>query len=296
MGKLRTALQAYALEGHAPAGVLERLHRLLESQHPDSIATVAYLVLDPDEQTVEFANAGHLPPLVRDSEGSSSFLTGTQAPPLGAVPYPGFEQDRVPIDSGSTLALFTDGLVERRGTSLTQRLEALRRVVEEGPTAPDGLCEAALGEMLAGQSLDDDVALLALKLEPLAEHGFARDFKAEPEVLAKLRRLVERWLEHSPASPSEVYAIKAATVEACANAIEHAYRPGDAAFRVITSRTGNEVSVTVQDFGRWRDPRGADRNRGFPLMEALMDSADVFSSPEGSTVRLRRRVEGARGL
>ena len=81
-----------------------------------------------------------------------------------------------------------------------------------------------------------------------------------------------------------------ATVEACANAIEHAYRPGDAAFRVATSRSGDEVSVTVRDFGQWRDPRGSDRNRGFMLMEALVDSMDVVSSEEGSTVRLRRRV------
>jgi serine phosphatase RsbU (regulator of sigma subunit)/anti-sigma regulatory factor (Ser/Thr protein kinase) len=289
MGKLRTALEAYALDGHSPAGVLERLHHLLEGQAKDAIATVLYLVLDADKRTAEIANAGHLPPLVRDKEGTTRYLPIGQSPPLGAVPYAHFEQRQASIEPASTLILYTDGLVERRGENLQTGLEALRRAVEAGPDGPDALCEAAIARLDAGE-LEDDVALLAFKLEPFPDTGFSLDFPAEPEVLAMVRRVIERWLGQAPASTGDIYAIKAATMEACANAIEHAYRPGDAAFRVETTRSGPDISVTVTDFGEWRGQRGAGRGRGLALMEALMDSADVAQTLEGSKVELRRRV------
>ena len=290
MGKLRTTLQAYALEGHSPAGVLERLHHLLEGRAGDAIATVLYLVLDPDEGVAEVANAGHLPPLVRRPDGTAYYVRVPQSPPIGAVPYARFEQRRVEIDPEATLILFTDGLVERRGESISVGLEDLRRSVEAGPTEPEALCEAAIARVQDAGELEDDVALLALKLEPFPDEGFALEFPAEPDALATVRRVVERWLARTPASTSDVFAIKAATIEACANAIEHAYRPGDAAFRVEVANSGGDVSVTVRDSGRWRDPRGTERGRGLGMMDALMDSTDVARSPQGSTVRLRRRV------
>ena len=290
MGRLRTALQAYALDGHNPAGVLERLHHLLEGQAKDAIATVLYLVLDADKRTVEIANAGHLPPLVRDEDGTTRYLPIGQSPPLGAVPYARFEQRQATIEPGSTLILYTDGLVERRGESLHAGLEALRRAVEAGPDRPEALCDAAIARLEDAGELEDDVALLAFKLEPFPDAGFSLDFPAEPEVLAMVRRVIERWLGQAPASNGDIYAIKAATMEACANAIEHAYRPGDAAFRVETTRSGPDISVTVTDFGEWRGQRGAGRGRGLELMEALMDSADVARTLEGSKVELRRRV------
>ena len=52
----------------------------------------------------------------------------------------------------------------------------------------------------------------------------------------------------------------------------------------------SEVLIIVSDFGGWREPRGTDRGRGLPLMEALMDSVQVDPSSEGTTVQLRRRL------
>jgi anti-sigma regulatory factor (Ser/Thr protein kinase) len=251
---------------------------------------VLYLVFDPDRGSVEFANAGHLAPLVRDAGGRAHCLSVAQSPPLGAMGYARFDQQRAKVDAGSTLLLFTDGLVEQRGAGLVSRLEELREVVERGPDDPAALCDAVTAGMQGAEEREDDLALLALRLEPLPEEGFGLDFPAEPEVLATIRTVVERWLQQTPAEASDIYVIKAATMEACANAIEHAYRPGDAAFRVETSRSDGEVCVTVRDFGRWREQRGTDRGRGFLLMEGLMDSAEVTRSPQGSTVRLRRRL------
>src|SRR5918997_5353190 len=61
MGQLRHAMRAYALEGHSPGGVLDRLDRVVRSLEGGQMATLLYLVLEPDGR-VTFANAGHVPP------------------------------------------------------------------------------------------------------------------------------------------------------------------------------------------------------------------------------------------
>jgi len=301
MGRLRTALQAYALEDHEPAAVLERLHRLLEEQADDAIATVLYLVLNPAEGTAVIANAGHLPPLLRKPDGTTRYLMGPKSPPLGALPYARYEQYSVTIGREFTLMLFTDGLVEQRGSSLSERLEELRQAVCGSPPRPEALCDAAISALLGRHDfnehpLGDDVALIALMLEPLPEEGFSLDLPAEPEVLATLRAAIDRWLRTTEADERDAYAIKAATVEACANAIEHAYRPGDAALRIEGNCSEDEVSLTVRDFGEWRDQRGEERGRGIFLMKRLMDFADVEPSEQGTTVRLSRRLGDSRSL
>jgi anti-sigma regulatory factor (Ser/Thr protein kinase) len=170
------------------------------------------------------------------------------------------------------------------------RLEALRRAVEIGPSNPEELCDAVLAQMLGGKEPQDDVALLVLSVSRLPAKGFALDLPAEPEALSSVRKALERWLSDAGTSRRDAHAIKVACGEACANAIEHAYRPGDAAFRIEASREDTEVLIVVRDFGGWRKPRGTDRGRGLPLMEALMDSVQVDPSSEGTTVHLRRRL------
>jgi serine phosphatase RsbU (regulator of sigma subunit)/anti-sigma regulatory factor (Ser/Thr protein kinase) len=290
MGKLRTSLEAYSFDGRCPQQVVERLHSLMERQHRSEMATLLYVSIDPDRDSLELANAGHLPLLIRDANGHARFVLPEASPPLGALPYARFEVTRVGIPAGSTLLLFTDGLVEVRGTSIELRLEELRLTVEAGPAEPAPLCDVVVRHMLGRDEPRDDVAVLALKLSALPAHGFTLDLAAEPEALASVRKALERWLKQARASSRDAHAIKVACGEACANAIEHAYRPGDAAFRVEASRMDSEVLIVVRDFGRWRTQRGTDRGRGLPLMEALMDSVEVSPSSEGTTVRMRRRL------
>ena len=292
MGKLRTSLEAYAFDGRSPEEVVERLHSLMERQHRAEMATLLYVDLAPDRGSAELASAGHMPLLIRGANGGARFATGDVSPPLGALPFVRFQASRVNLEPGSELLLFTDGLVEVRGTSIELRLEELRRTVEAGPSDPDALCDALLERMLGHDEPQDDVALLVLSLSPLPSRGFSLDLPAEPEALSSVRQSLERWLTEAGTSRRDAHAIKVACGEACANAIEHAYRPGDAAFRIEASRVDSDVLIVVRDFGGWREPRGTDRGRGLPLMEALMDSVQVDPSAEGTTVQLRRRLAG----
>jgi serine phosphatase RsbU (regulator of sigma subunit)/anti-sigma regulatory factor (Ser/Thr protein kinase) len=290
MGKLRTSLEAYAFDGRSPEQVVERLHSLMERQHRTEMATLLYVVIEPDRASAELACAGHMPLLIRGANGEARFPAGEVSPPLGALPFVRFQASRVKLEPGSALLLFTDGLVEVRGTSIELRLEELRRTVETGPSAPEDLCDVLLERMLGHKEPQDDVALLVLGLSPLPAQGFTLDLPAEPEALSSVRQSLERWLSEAGTSRRDAHAIKVACGEACANAIEHAYRPGDAAFRIEASRVDSEVLIVVRDFGGWREPRGTDRGRGLPLMEALMDFVQVDPSSEGTTVQLRRRL------
>lgn len=290
MGKLRTSLEAYAFDGRSPAEVIERLHLLMERQHRAEMATLLCVAIEPDRASAELASAGHMPLLVRGPDGETQFVARDASPPLGALPFVRFESSRVEIEPGSLLLLFTDGLVEVRGTSIELRLEELRRTVEQGPADPDPLCDAVLAQMLGNEERRDDVALLVLSVSRLPAQGFTLDLPAEPEALASIRHALDRWLSDGGIAREDVHAIKVACGEACANAIEHAYRPGDAAFRIEATRESDDVLITVRDFGGWREPRGSDRGRGLPLMEALMDSVQVDPSAEGTTVQLRRRL------
>ena len=114
MGQLRSALRAYALDGHAPGGLLERLNRLMRRLWPQRMATVLYAVFDVEAATLRFANAGHLPPLVVAPGPTAAFVDEASAEPLGVVDYARYPEAEVALGVGASLVLCTDGLVERR--------------------------------------------------------------------------------------------------------------------------------------------------------------------------------------
>jgi serine phosphatase RsbU (regulator of sigma subunit) len=84
MAQLRTALRAYAFDGHPPSQVVDRLNRILAYLSPATMTTAAYLVLDPERETVRMVNAGHPPPLVIPPEGDAYYLPTTGGVALGA--------------------------------------------------------------------------------------------------------------------------------------------------------------------------------------------------------------------
>jgi anti-sigma regulatory factor (Ser/Thr protein kinase) len=114
---------------------------------------------------------------------------------------------------------------------------------------------------------------------------------AEPMELSSLRRAMQLWLAECAASETESYDIVLACNEACANAIEHAYGPGDASVHIDAAFADDEVAITIRDQGRWREPRGDHRGRGLGLIETLMDSVNIVSDPDnGTKVSMTRRL------
>jgi anti-sigma regulatory factor (Ser/Thr protein kinase) len=288
MGQLRNGLRAYAIEGHPPAAVLERLDRLVQSLNPGRMATLLYMVLEPDGRGAVFANAGHLPPLVVPADGAPWLLEGARAVPLGVLPYASFEETEARLEPASTLVLYTDGLVEERGISLEIRLEDLRQAATGEFQGPNELCERLLTVLLPDGPGADDVALLALTTGPPSSDRLALSLPAEPEALITARRALRNWLAEIGVDPEALYDITLATGEACTNAIEHAYAPGEASFDLEAIRGESDIVVKVRDYGHWRPARGKNRGRGLKLMESLMDGVDIRPEQSGTTVELRR--------
>ena len=81
--------------------------------------------------------------------------------PLGVLPFGGFTAGEAVIEPGSTILLYTDGLVEERGVSIEDGLERLRAAIEVAPDDPHAMCDYLLATVPPGGAINDDVALLA---------------------------------------------------------------------------------------------------------------------------------------
>lgn len=160
MGEVRHALRAYAIEGHDPRTLLDRLDALLTRLRPAITVTVCLVLVEPGARRVHVANAGHIPPLLRHPDGSTRYLT-EHGPLLGLNLRhpPGVSHD---VPEGSTLLLLTDGLVEVPGVDLTESLEELGATIAEAPREIEELCDVLLDRF--GKGKTDDIALLAARL------------------------------------------------------------------------------------------------------------------------------------
>jgi anti-sigma regulatory factor (Ser/Thr protein kinase) len=289
MGQLRNALRAYALEEHPPGMVVEKLDTLVQSLEQGRMATLLYLVVDADLSRATFASAGHLPPLLVGPDGEARFVEEAASVPLGVMPG-GYDEATVDIEPGSTLVLYTDGLVEERGEPIDDGLERLRAAVVDGPENPEELCDHVLAAMGRSDRAADDVAMFVLRTVAVEVEAMTLELSTQPRALTGLRRTLGRWLEAGGASLEESQDIRMAAHEAACNSMEHAYGFEEATFQLDASRNNGEVSIVVRDTGGWREPRKSDRGRGLDLMRALMDEVELEAGDEGTTVRMRRKI------
>jgi serine phosphatase RsbU (regulator of sigma subunit) len=159
MGRIRSALRAYALETHDPADVLTRLDRKIQLFEPDALATVAYAVIDPAQTTLTVTLAGHLPPIRFDPHGAAHLVDVPTDLPLGA--YPNTPRHATTIPLPHALLMYTDGLVERRDRPVSDTIAELLTTFRRPRTA-EQLCVQAFG-LLHHAPATDDIALLALR-------------------------------------------------------------------------------------------------------------------------------------
>ncbi|MFD6240318.1 hypothetical protein CH313_07315 [Streptomyces sp. TSRI0384-2] len=160
MGRLRHALRAYALDGHAPDQIQTRLEKVLGTDHAVRSATLCIVQVDRTAGVLRVSNAGHIPPVVRGPGGHTRLLH-EHGPLLGlGLPHP--PPAEVPLAAGTELVLVTDGLIERRGVDLDAALVSLRETVASGPACPDAMCDALLAAFPPDGK--DDVAILAARV------------------------------------------------------------------------------------------------------------------------------------
>jgi serine phosphatase RsbU (regulator of sigma subunit)/anti-sigma regulatory factor (Ser/Thr protein kinase) len=287
MGRLRTALYSYAIEGHGPGRTLELVDRFVQSLNESAMATAAYAVFDTYTSALTYATTGHLPPVVI-SNGEARVLEVSPAPPLGAFPYSRCLEHELSLRSGEILLLYTDGLVERRGVPLSTGIEALAAAVKSA-TTPEEACEFAVADLVPVVGLNDDVAIVSLQ-SAFVPDELHLTLPAEPKTLSHVRRVLRRWLNERGADESDIAEMTIAVSEACANAIEHAYAPSPATFELRGWADNGEITMTVRDDGHWRPPRGQNRGRGLSIIVAAMDDVQIDRTAEGTEIVMRRHI------
>ena len=163
MGQLRTALHAYALQDLPPAVAMRSVDRLLQDVTQESMATSIYLTLEPATGRLEAVSAGHPPPLLIGPDGRVSYLRVDPHPPLGVVAAGLYAPTVTSLEPGSTLLLYTDGLIEDRDSDIDEGLARLAAAVDPDLESLDAMCEAVITAMVP-EGRDDDVAVLAARL------------------------------------------------------------------------------------------------------------------------------------
>jgi serine phosphatase RsbU (regulator of sigma subunit)/anti-sigma regulatory factor (Ser/Thr protein kinase) len=290
MGQFRNALRAYALDGAGPAAAVERLNRLTRTFEQNDMATLVYGEFDSMSSRMRFVRAGHPPPLVRTPDGSVHPVNGHGSLPVGVSHNARYEASLLDLAPDTTLLLYTDGLVERRGETLEDGIARLERVLAEAPKSLEELCDHVIETAAPDPERADDIAVLALRPVPVNASAFHTSLRAEPSELSRLRRMLGRWLRATQATAQEIYDITIACGEASANAIEHAYGARQAVFDVEGTLDGDCVVVRVRDYGSWRAPRGQHRGRGLKLIDALMEDVRIARTADGTEVTMRRRI------
>ncbi|MFD4924469.1 SpoIIE family protein phosphatase [Streptomyces goshikiensis] len=245
MGRLRTAARNFAELELAPDELLTHLDNLLvrldreEGGENDAGstgivgATCLYAVYDPTSRLCTMARAGHPPPALVHPDGGVVFPELPAGPPLGLGGLP-FETAEIRLTEGSTLVLYTDGLIEGRHRDLDVTLDRLSRALAHRGRTPEDTCRAVI-DAVAPDHPEDDIALLVARTRTLpADRVASWDVPADPAEVsgvraAATRRLTDWGLEE------QAFAAELMLSELVTNAVRYGTEPIQV--RLILDRT-----------------------------------------------------------
>ncbi len=297
MGKLRAAVTATALSSPDPMHVLETVQRYAATMPGASCSTLAYATIDITGRTIDYVCAGHPYPVLVTSDGHSRVLDDGRMPPVAAF---GSIGDRSAghdeVAPGSLLVFYTDGLIERRGESLSDSFARLATVAAGCVSLPvDTVCATLLRQLAPPGGYTDDVVIVALRPAAVTATSFITVLPAAAREMAPLRQGLRDWTNGLHVTASTGQNILVAAGEAVVNAIEHG-SGNDPSKTISVEAFATDVAITVSvtDTGQWHGDSAASRRtrqrgRGLTLMHGMADQVDTVRSPQGTTVTLQFR-------
>ena len=291
MGQLRSACRALLLQDASASQALTAMDRFASFVPGAECATVFCGILDPATGSLRYSSAAHPPGIVVHPDGNVVLLDDARSLPLAIRQDAARTEADYVLPPRSTLLLYTDGLVERRGQPLTEGIAAAGTAVHEaGEASLEELASQLMTRLAPAGGYEDDVAMV------LYHHPAPLDvlFFAESEQLASVRATLRGWLRSCDVGARITQDVLVATGEAIANAIEHGHRdrPGEQV-RLRAVSTANQLRLTVTDSGRWRATPPGDRGfrgHGIGLMRALMQDVTIEPGPSGTTVDMYVRI------
>ncbi|MCA1845200.1 MAG: SpoIIE family protein phosphatase, partial [Actinobacteria bacterium] len=165
MGRLRATLRAYAFAGAPAHEALRLTDRTLQYFEPDVMATAVCVTAFPDGEDMWICSAGHPPPVVALPGEPARPMEVSNGPPLGAVHNVPRAVTVMPFPPGASLALYTDGLIERRGESLDLGIERLSLALTAD--TPELSCRNVMLRLIGDHLPDDDVALVVVRRQAI---------------------------------------------------------------------------------------------------------------------------------
>ncbi|WP_367324892.1 SpoIIE family protein phosphatase [Streptomyces sp. HUAS ZL42] len=273
MGQMRTAVRAYAVEGHPPDVVVSHANRLLVGMETDLFATCCYVELDMEEGNTLFVRAGHLAPLIRHPDGRTEEVQVEGGLPLGISAEAEFPMTALALTPGTVLALVTDGLVEAADLPLDEGMHRTRAALAAAdPVDPGLIADALLGD--AGRR-EDDVALLLMRYDGMKTRPIRAGWAVWrlPDAVMHARRFTARTLRRWKVDEVADTALLVVS-ELVTNALVHTQGP----VSVDLMLRGDRIRVCVSD----ASPRApakpvitdweATGGRGLLLVEAMSES------------------------
>ena len=310
MAKTASLFRCLGKGVHDPAALLANINReICETGGRGMFVTMVAGTYDPMTGHLRFANAGHLPPLLRRPDRSYADFPA-EAPPLGIDARTTFENHELNLQGGE-FYVYSDGLTEYRyGESEELGIDGLVQLLESLSGKPLGERLGALITELdqAGWESRDDLTILAIDDShaggvPDAERRAARP-EGEAEILMELAfaaradRMAMVRASVAAAARSCGFAAEAeedivlAVAEACQNVILHAYRDQeDGRIELALFRRQDGILVRLRDYGPPVDPaciqpRSLDELKpgglGTHFMRSLMDTVDYSLAPDGA--------------
>jgi anti-anti-sigma factor len=302
MGQLRAITAERLLLGDDLTEVQAALDAFAASAPQARGTTICVAVVDRLTGALEYCTRGHPPPLIVASDGNARVLPRSTGPPLAFGSTEG-KTLRDVLRPADTILLYTNGVVERPGRTVTAGIDDLadiagRAVSVRGPRSDRrGIADEICTGVLRGlNDPDDDVSLLAVTAMLPAIQPFTLSVPATPDQLGVVRHRLTTWLMALGLAEPDLAALELSVVEAVTNSVEHAYIEADG--RVLTEASLDEsgrIQVVVTDTGRWKpmsDEPGF-RGRGLLMMRESMDELRLSPSASGTTVAMARTVRGS---
>ncbi|MFF7209757.1 SpoIIE family protein phosphatase [Streptomyces sp. NPDC008238] len=305
MGQARTALTAYATEGHPPAVVIDRTGRLLAELGTEQLVTCCVIALDTGDGMAEVALAGHPAPVVRRPDGSVDTLDAPANLPLGVTarhPYRSCEHRLAP---GSVLMLYSNGLTgSATGDPGACARELLRTGGREAGADLEQLADRLVAEVSAPRWRGDDAVLLLARYEGAVGEGAPRTAclhvqRRDLHGVKAAREFVDEQLRSwGLADLSD--ALRLIASEIVTNALVHAGSDVDVRLRAFEDRVRLEVRdsdsnppvpspLTLDE----EENAEAEHGRGLLIVEALAGQWNTSPNGRGKTVSLDLPVPGA---
>ncbi|WP_225829755.1 SpoIIE family protein phosphatase [Streptomyces sp. NK08204] len=270
MGQMRTALRAYAAEGHPPDVVVAHANRLLLEMETDLFATCCYVDVDMEQGTAWCVRAGHVPPVLRHPDGAVEIVHAEGGPPLGVLGQAEYPMTLLRLQPGTVIALTTDGLVESPETDID---EGLDRLTHELAAADPAHLDLVADALLSGAHRGDDVALLLVRYDGMTVHPLRESWTVWrlPQAVGHARRFTRRTLRVWGVPPATLDMALLVVSELVTNALVHTEGP----VRLDLSLVNHRLRLAVAD----ASPRSpvkptnigweATGGRGILLVEAV---------------------------